>query len=105
MSSSTLTGGDAGPLTISAVNVELKNGAQLSSASRQGLDPNTGEPGGPPPTGDAGTITIPGLTGAAQSVLIDGVDSAILTNTVGTGHGGSINIFSQSLQIQNGGTL
>jgi filamentous hemagglutinin family protein len=105
MSSSTLTGGDAGPLTISAVNVELKNGAQLSSASRQGLDPNTGEPGGPPPTGDAGTITIQGLTGAAQSVLIDGVDSAILTNTVGTGHGGSINIFSQSLQIQNGGTL
>jgi filamentous hemagglutinin family protein len=105
LSTSTLTEGAAGPLKISTTHLELTNGGQISSASRQGLDPSTGLPGGPPPTGDAGTITIQGLTGAAQSVLIDGVDSAILTNTVGTGHGGSINIFSQSLQIQNGGTL
>jgi filamentous hemagglutinin family protein len=105
LSTSTLTEGAAGPLLISSTNLELTNGGQISSASRQGLDPNTGEPGGPPPTGDAATITIQGLGGPAQSVLIDGADSGVLTNTVGTGHGGSITIFSQSLQIQNGGTI
>ena len=105
ISTSTLTSGAAGPLNISTVNLQLTNGGQLSSASRQGLDPFTGLPFGPPPTGSAGTVTIQGLGGPAQSVLIDGTGSGILTNTVGTGAGGNINILSNTLTLQNGGTL
>jgi filamentous hemagglutinin family protein len=105
ISTSTVNVGDAGPLNISAVNVELTNGGQLSSSSRQGLDPFTGLPFGPPPTGSAGTVTIQGLGGPAQSVLIDGTGSGILTNTVGTGPGGNINILANTVTLQNSGTL
>jgi len=50
-------------------------------------------------------VTIQGLSGPAQSVLVDGQGSGILTDTVGSGAGGSINISSHSLTVRNGGTL
>jgi large exoprotein involved in heme utilization and adhesion len=105
LTTSTVTAGAAGPLNISAVNLQLTNGGQISSESRQGRDPSTGLPFGPPPTGPAGTITIKGISGSAQSVLIDGAGSLISTNTEGIGPGGTINMLTQSLILQNGGTL
>ena len=105
LTTSTVTAGAAGPLNISAVNVQLTNGGEISSASRQGLDLFTGLPSGPSPTGSAGTVTIKGLTGPADSVLIDGAGSRILTNTEGAGAGGNINILANTLTLQNGGTL
>jgi filamentous hemagglutinin family protein len=105
LTTATVNSGVAGPLNISVVNLQLTNGGKISSASVQGIDPATGLPGGPPVTGDAGTVTIVGAGGHAQSVLIDGTDSGVFTNTVGTGTGGNINIFAESVTIQNGGTL
>ena len=52
-----------------------------------------------------GTITIQGLASPAQSILIDAAASGIFTETQGTGAGGGINIFTQSLTVQNGGML
>jgi large exoprotein involved in heme utilization and adhesion len=105
LTTATVSSGAAGPLNISVVNLQLTNGGKISSASQQGIDPATGRPGGPPPFGDGGIVTIRGLTGSAQSVLIDGQDSGIFTDTVGSGAGGNINILSNSLTLQNGGTL
>ena len=56
-------------------------------------------------TGPGGDITIHGLTGPANSVLIDGAGSGLFTNTVGTGPGGNTNIAAKSVTIQNGGTI
>jgi filamentous hemagglutinin family protein len=105
LTTSTLTSGAAGSLNISAATIQMTNGGQISSASRQGRDPNTGLFAGPPPSGPGGTVTIHGLAGPAQSVLIDGVGSGIFTNAQGTGAGGNTNITAQSLTIQNGGTI
>jgi filamentous hemagglutinin family protein len=96
--------GAAGPLNISAVNLQLTNGGKISSSSIQGVDFD-GLPLGPPPSGSAGNITIQGLTGPAQSVLIDGQDSGVFTTTVGTGAGGNINVLANNITLQNGGSL
>ncbi len=50
-------------------------------------------------------MDILGLTGPATSVLIDGEEESKFTNTVGSGAGGTTNIWAQSLTIQNGGTI
>src|SRR5262249_14436874 len=86
ISTSTVDVGAAGPLNIAAVDLQLTKGGQLSSASRQGFDPVHGLPG-PLPAGNAGTVTIQGLGGPAQSVLIDGAGSGIFTNSQGSGRG------------------
>lgn len=105
LTTDTNSSGAAGPLNISAVNLQLTNGGQIASKSRLGIDPQTGLPLDTRPSGPAGTVTIQGLTGPADSVLIDGAGSGISTTTVGTGAGGSINISVHSLTVQNGGTL
>ncbi len=105
ISTDTVSTGAAGPLSIAADSLQLINGGRISSSSRQGIDVNTGLPGGPPPEGPAGSVTIQGLSSPAQSVLIDGKDSGVFTSTVGTGAGGNINILANTLTLQNGGTL
>jgi large exoprotein involved in heme utilization and adhesion len=55
--------------------------------------------------GNAGNITIQGLASPAQSVVIDGSGSGIFTNASGSGAGGSTHISTQSLTIQNGGSI
>src|SRR5262249_23020552 len=105
LSTETRGSGDGGKLNINTQNLQLTNGGSLSSSTTQAVDPFTGLPSGPPPTGSAGTVTIQGLSGPAQSVLIDGSQSGIFTDTIGSGAGGNINIVSQTLQIQNGGVL
>jgi len=98
--------GNAGALNISTQTLEVTNGAQIRSSSsfKPGLFPGDVNVGNIP-SGGAGTITIQGQAGPAQSVLVDGAGSSILTNTAGTGAGGSINISTNSLTVQNGGTL
>ncbi len=96
--------GPGGHVTISTENLQLTNGGQVTSGSVRGINRFTRQPL-PPPSGNAGDITIQGLAGAADSVVIGGAGSGIFTNTVGTGAGGSMNILTQSLTLQNGGTL
>ena len=96
--------GKAGALNITTQTLEVTNGAKIRSSSS--FNPAL-FPGDivAIPSGAAGTVTIQGQSGPAQSVLIDGVGSSVLTNTEGTGAGGSINISTSSLTVQNGGTL
>ena len=99
----TFRSGDAGTLNIFTESLQITNGAQVRSSSRFNPLP----PPGPPvvPSGAAGIVTVQGLAGPTQSVLIDGHGGGIFTNTEGTGAGGSMNISAQSLTVQNGGTL
>jgi len=103
ITANTISSGRGGQVNILADNVQLTNGGQLRSGSVSGPDFLTGEP--TIPSGTAGTINISGLTGAASAVLIDGADSGIFTNAVGTGAAGNTNIAAQSVTIQNGGTI
>ena len=65
-------------------------------------------------TGLGGTVTVQGIGGPAQSVLISDADSGIFTDTrsftqdgnlLGTGTGGNIFVNANSVTLQNGGTL
>ena len=106
ISTDTNGSGAAGPLNVSAANIQLTTGGQITSKSRLGIDPQTGLPlENNPPSGAAGTIILHGLTGPTQSILIDGQDSGVFTTTVGTGAGGNINILVNNVTLQNGGSL
>ena len=112
LNTETKSSGPGGALNIFAENVQLTSGGQLKSGSTLGLTSAPGPPGpvpAPPvtviPSGSGGTITIQGLAGPAASVLVDGSNSGIFTNAVGTGAGGNTNISAQSVTVQNGGTI
>ncbi len=100
VSTETFRNGDGGTLDIFTTNLQITNGAQVTSNSR--FDPFSPED---LPSGAAGTITIQGTNSSANAVLIDGPGSGIFTNTEGTGHGGTTTLSAQSLTIQNGGTI
>ena len=85
----TFRSGDAGTLNIFTENLEVTNGAQISSSSR--FNPIPDDPI-TIPSGAGGTITIQGFASPAKSVQIDGAGSGIFSNTEGTGPGGNINI-------------
>jgi filamentous hemagglutinin family protein len=102
--------GNGGPINISTQTLELSKGAQITSGTVRGDQGN--------PSGNGGTVTIHGLSGPADSVLIDnadsgfftfiqspGVGSGIFTDTQGTGAGGNINVLATTLTLQNGGKL
>jgi hypothetical protein len=110
LSTETQDVGNAGHLNISADTLQLTSGGQITSGSTQAPAPPPflGLPPPPPPTGAGGTITVRGFAGSgssASSVIVDGAGSGIFTNTVGTGAAGNTNIATQSLSIQNGGTI
>jgi large exoprotein involved in heme utilization and adhesion len=100
----TFRNGDAGTLNIWTQNLEVINGAQIRSSSRFNPFPNPID-GVITPSGAGGTITIEGLSGPAQSVLIDGAGSGIFTDTQGIGAGGNISLNANSVTLKNGGTL
>ncbi len=83
--------GDGGAIGLRADQVIVSDGATISARS-------TG-------SGNAGSVTIQGTSSPADSVLIDGAGSGIFTTTQGTGAGGNINLFAQSVTMQNSGTL
>jgi filamentous hemagglutinin family protein len=94
--------GPGAQMNIFADSLQVTNGGQLRSGSGRGEDP-TGESF--PSSGAGGAINIQGLAGPAASVVIDGLESGIVTDAVGTGAGGSINLLAQSLTVQNGGAI
>jgi filamentous hemagglutinin family protein len=93
---STTTGtGNAGNIHVTTENLRIINGANITASAE-----------GPVVTGASGAVTIHhGLTSPAQSVLIDGVDSGIFTNTHGTGAGGNVFINANSVTLQDGGKI
>jgi filamentous haemagglutinin family N-terminal domain len=103
VSTETFRSGAGGHLNISSENLDLTNGGQIRSGTPI-ADLNRGQQL-VVPTGAGGTITIQGLAGPASSIVIDGANSGIFTNAEGTGAGGNTNISTQSLTVQNGGTI
>lgn len=85
---STVANGNGGKLNANVSHLDLSDGAVLS-ASTIG-------------SGNAGTVTVQGLAGPAQSVLINGQGSGITTETKGTGAGGNILVNASTVTVQNG---
>lgn len=83
--------GNGGPITITANQVQITNGAVISAKS-------TG-------TGNAGSITIQGTAGPAQSLTISGPGSGLFTETSNTGSGGDITAWSYELDLTDGATI
>jgi filamentous hemagglutinin family protein len=83
--------GPAGHIELDTAQLTLSGGTIVRS---QGVG-----------VGTAGTVTIKGTSGPAQSVLIDGTDSGIFTDSQGIGAGGNIGLFANSVSLHNGGTL
>jgi len=90
IATSTSSSGNAGSITLNLGTATLTNNATITSSS-------TGQA-----TGAAGTVTIQGLASPSKSVSIDGTGSGIFTNTEGTGRGGDIHLFANSVTLQNG---
>ncbi|MBX3349668.1 MAG: filamentous hemagglutinin N-terminal domain-containing protein [Nitrospira sp.] len=96
---STTSSGDAGQLRLFTDNLQLSDGARLSSGSL--IPPVTGES----PVGRGGSISIESLNNPGSAVHIDGGGSGIFTNTQGSGAAGDIFVAASSLILQNGGTI
>lgn len=96
---STISAGDAGRLSLFTDNLQLTDGARLSSGSL--VDPVTGAS----PVGRGGAISIEGLNNPGAAVHIDGGGSGIFTDTQGSGAAGDIFVEASSLILKNGGTI
>jgi len=83
----------AGNILFETQNLTIRGGGQITATA----DTNS--------LGNAGNITVHGTNGSAQSVLIDGAGSGILTDTQGSGAGGNIVINANTVTLQNGGTV
>lgn len=83
--------GNGGSVTVQANIVQVSDLATISATSSG--------------TGNAGNVTVKGLASPAQAVLIDGAGSGIFTSTQGAGAGGTIRVETNTLTMQNGGTL
>jgi filamentous hemagglutinin family protein len=97
--------GNAGTITIKADQLSVTNQGQITSSAAARIEPYFDGEVVPSPTGDAGTITVTGLRSPAQSILIDGPGSGILTETSGSGSGGNISTLSDQLHLTNGATI
>ena len=90
--SATTSGGEAtatgGTIMVHANTVSLNSGGTMTAAS-------TG-------AGASGEVIVQGLASPANSVLMDGSGSGILTTTEGTGKGGNIFVDANSVVLQNG---
>ncbi|MBX3305847.1 MAG: filamentous hemagglutinin N-terminal domain-containing protein, partial [Nitrospira sp.] len=96
---STISSGEAGRLSLFTDNLQLTDGARLSSGSL--VNPTTGES----PVGRGGAISIEGLNHQGATVHIDGGESGIFTDTQGSGAAGNIFMEASSLRLHNGGTI
>lgn len=103
LSTETFRDGVGGSLNLFTQNLQLLSGGQLRSGST--ILVNTGDGTSSTPTGAGGTITVQGQGGPTDSILIDGSESGIFTNTELSGAGGSVLLNVNSLTIQNGGTI
>ncbi|MDF0644568.1 MAG: filamentous hemagglutinin N-terminal domain-containing protein [Nitrospira sp.] len=105
ISTSTEFAGQAGSISLHADAVTVNNGGQLTSSSVVRQTPIFEGEIIPPPTGNAGNITIQGVASPAQSVVIDGTGSGLFTNTQGSGAGGNIFVNGNSVMLSNEGAL
>jgi len=103
LTSATFLSGPGGNLRIVADTLQITDGSQVASGST--IAPRRGGLPQEIPSGQGGNITIQALAGPTGSVVIDGMDSGLFTNTQGTGAGGNINLAARSLTVQNGGTI
>jgi filamentous hemagglutinin family protein len=83
--------GPAGLIELNAQQLTVTGGSKVSSSTLS--------------NGAGGTITVKDTNSPAQSVLIDGSDSGLFTDTQGTGAGGNITLDANTVVLQNGGTL
>ncbi len=84
--------GTAGDIFFETQNLTVRGGGLI----RAGALPNS--------LGNAGNITVQGNS-PAQSILIDGTGSGIISTAEGTGAGGNINLLANTVTVQNGGTV
>ena len=85
--------GAAGAILMETEQLTMRSGSILESADL------------PLSQGNAGSITVRGTNGPAQSILIDGTGTGMFTDAEGNGTGGNINLSGNFVTIQNGGTL
>jgi filamentous hemagglutinin family protein len=125
VTSDTIGPGGGGTIEITGTeSIELKSGSLISTNTDPVLEGNEGPAGridlatqqltisdgtivrsqgvG---SGSGGTVTVQGISGPAQSILIDGFGSGIFTDTQGSGAGGNISVNANTVTLQNGGTL
>ncbi|MBX3325342.1 MAG: filamentous hemagglutinin N-terminal domain-containing protein [Nitrospira sp.] len=107
----TFTSGSGGHLTIVTDTLQITDGSRLDNGNSGrttalgiGLNPDL-IPKEIIPSGAGGTITVTRAGAPTRSVLIDGVGSAIESNSKGVGPGGNIFVSANSVILQNGGTL
>jgi filamentous hemagglutinin family protein len=105
IATSTEFGGNAGTIMLNTGSLAVSSSGQINSGSVKRTQLFFEGEDVPAPTGAAGTITVKGLASPAQSVLIDGSGSGVFTDTQGTGAGGAIRVETNTLTMQNGGTL
>ncbi|MDP1769505.1 MAG: filamentous hemagglutinin N-terminal domain-containing protein [Nitrospirota bacterium] len=91
ISSKTSGSGNAGNILVKANDVAMSGGATITAAS-------TG-------AGNAGTVTIQGTNSPANSIVIAGVGTGLFTDTQATGAGGNIDLNARTITLQNGGTV
>ncbi len=91
ISAKTTGSGDAGNILIKADTFSMTGGATVTAQS-------TG-------SGAAGSVAIIGTASPAQSILIAGPGSGVLTEAHGTGNGGNITASAHQVQLTNQATL
>lgn len=104
LSTETMSRGAGGQLNLAVDTLHLLNGGQLRSGNTIPTQ-SPGAPLLPVPSGAGGTISIQGESGPANSVLIDGQASGIISGTQGTGPAGNIDLTAHTVTLQNGGTI
>ncbi len=92
------TSGDrgAGEIIVNVEDLKLTNGARISSDS--GVEVENGVFIG---NGQGGVVNIT----ASNSLSISGKDSAVSTNTLGTGKGGNIQVKAKQIALNDGATI
>lgn len=91
ITASTSGQGNAGNVLVGANDISISGGSTITASS-------TG-------SGNAGTVTVQGLQSPASSFLIDGSNSGVFTKTTNAGTGGNLSVSSNSIVIQNKGTV
>lgn len=91
ITASTSGPGNAGNILVKANDIAVSGGSNITASST-----------GP---GNAGTVTVQGLQSPASSFLIDGSNSGVFTKTTNAGTGGNLSVSSNSIVIQNKGTV
>lgn len=85
--------GSGGSVLLETQQLTMQGGSRLRSADL------------PTSQGNAGSITVQGTNGPAQSILIDGAGTGIFTDAESTGAGGNISLSANIVTLQNNATV